>query len=205
MLDCILGIPGRQPMKVRVYSFAKLQTRSFLKWASERNFVFIIANLSLLGCGFRGELGSPTGSPCCHIPSSLPIACSQLLQCPSSPADRAGSAGLLSPDQGTHLGGWGEENKILSHPKRKQLQAVCLHAGYYSGYMLLPSQRATALPISTIASLKCPAGSFACPSQKPNSFLSSQLPRIQPVPNYDIGVFPQLQILALPQHCWQRL
>lgn len=59
-------------MKVRVYSFAKLQARSFfqvlfLKGASERNLIFIISNLSLLGCGFRGELGSPIGSLGCHI------------------------------------------------------------------------------------------------------------------------------------------
>lgn len=145
-------IPGRQQMKVRVYSFAKLQARSFfqvlfLKGASERNLIFIISNFSLLGCGFRGELGSPIGSLCCHILSSLPIACSHLLQCPSSPADRAGSAGLLSPDQGTCLGGWGEENKILSHPKLKTV-AACLPPCSVLLRVPAPSrnQRATALP-----------------------------------------------------------
>lgn len=34
-----------------------------LKEGSNRVLTFITGNLSLLGCGFRGELGSPTGSP----------------------------------------------------------------------------------------------------------------------------------------------
>lgn len=112
-------IPGRQQMKVRVYSFAKLQARSFfqvlfLKRESERNLIFIISNLSLLGCGFRGELGSPIGSLCCHILSSLPIACSHLLQCPSSPADRAGSR--LAEPRPRNLSGWmrGRKQSIKS-------------------------------------------------------------------------------------------
>lgn len=114
----------------------------YLKEASEGNLTFIIGNLSLLGHGFRGEVGSPIGSLCCHVLSSLPTDGSHLLQCPSSPADTAGSAGLLSPDQGTHLDGWRGKKKIVSHPKQKAI-AACLPPGSSVLFGVPASQRTT--------------------------------------------------------------
>lgn len=113
----------------------------YLKEASERNLTFIIGNLPLLGRGFRGELGSPLGSLCCHVLASLPTDRSHLLQCPSSPADTAGSAGLLSPEELIWMG-WRGKKKIVSHPKQKVI-AACLPPGSSVLFGVPASQRTT--------------------------------------------------------------
>lgn len=111
----------------------------YLKGVSERNLTFITDNLSLLSCAFRGELGRPVGSLCCH--SLLPAHC---LLLPITVPFRScwySCFCKLAWAQTNKLMWLDEGEKRVSHPKQKVI-AVCLPScsSVFTGYLLLPKE-----------------------------------------------------------------